>query len=121
MFIEFKVSCAAATVWERHRRAPAVPRQSAPRGWCAPPTLVGAEPTVSHVNCLADRRIAIDRREEHSGTEGPDAMASGAPGPDEEGPDAMASGAAEPDEEGPEAMESRFPGAEGPDAMASDA
>jgi len=48
----------------------------------------------------------MDAHEEPSLTEGPDAMTSGVPGPDEEGP---------------EAMESRFPGAEGPDAMASDA
>jgi hypothetical protein len=77
----------------------------------------------------------MDVYEEYSGPEGPDAMASGVPGPDEEGPDAMASGApglkgppgamssgdAGPDEEGPEPMASGIPGPQGPDPMASGA
>jgi hypothetical protein len=92
----------------------------------------------------------MDVYEEHSGPKGPDAMASGVPGPDEEGPEAMASGApgsdkqgldamasgapglkgppdamssddAGPDEEGPESMASGIPGPQGPDAMASGA
>jgi hypothetical protein len=110
------------------------------------PTNRSSESTNS-TGLLAHWRIEVDVHEKHSGAEIPDAMASGVPGRDEEGPEAMASNAPGPegpdamassgpgparrdamasgvpgrDEEGPESMATRIPGPEGPDAMASGA